>query len=232
MLNYNLKIISGWIITQLVTPWLRRVNTTRSWVNNSGKVTSQNNNESKKDNRWSKSITYINTQYVHEIEKEQRVDGSWQVVLVAVYLLLMNIINKHTVRCKPNLQKQPRVTCLRCTLMGCESSYQVKILSKQISNIRRYSIITSRKSLTITKLQFSLNPWFFTGFSDAEGSFSILIQINSQYATGWRIKPIFTIGLHKKDLDLLKNIQSYLGIGKIHIRLRRERFYTISGRFG
>lgn len=101
--------------------------------------------------------------------------------------------------------------------MGFERNYQVKILSKQISNIRRYTSITTHKPLTITKLQSSLNPWFLTGFSDAEGSFSILIQTNSKYATGWRIKPVFTIGLHKKDLDLLKNLQSYLGIGKIHI---------------
>nr|4YIS_A Chain A, Meganuclease I-CpaMI [Cryphonectria parasitica]4YIS_B Chain B, Meganuclease I-CpaMI [Cryphonectria parasitica] len=63
----------------------------------------------------------------------------------------------------------------------------------------------------------SFNPWFLTGFSDAECSFSILIQANSKYSTGWRIKPVFAIGLHKKDNELLKRIQSYLGVGKIHI---------------
>jgi dissimilatory sulfite reductase (desulfoviridin) alpha/beta subunit len=52
---------------------------------------------------------------------------------------------------------------------------------------------------------------------NAECSFSILIQANSKYATGWRIKPIFAIGLHKKDIEILKTIQSYLGVGKIHI---------------
>jgi hypothetical protein len=62
-----------------------------------------------------------------------------------------------------------------------------------------------------------VNPWFVTGFSDAESSFSILIQANSKYTTGWRIKPIFAIGLHKKDLELLENLQFYLGVGKIHI---------------
>nr|YP_010893094.1 hypothetical protein Q6C72_mgp01 [Paraisaria heteropoda]WJR82532.1 hypothetical protein [Paraisaria heteropoda] len=131
--------------------------------------------------------------------KEQRVDGSWYI--------------------KNNLM------CLRCTLINFERNSQVKILSMQISNIRKYTSITTHKPLTITKLQSSLNPWFLTGFSfffyihkkTAEGSFSILIQTNNKYATGWRIKPIFTIGLHKKDLDLLNKIQSYLGIGKIHI---------------
>lgn len=61
-----------------------------------------------------------------------------------------------------------------------------------------------------------MNPWFFTGFADAEGSFSVLIQKNLKYKTSWRIKIIFSIGLHKKDLALLKAIQSTLGVGKIH----------------
>lgn len=60
-------------------------------------------------------------------------------------------------------------------------------------------------------------PWFFTGFADAEGSFSILIQANSQYTTGWRIKPLFTIGVNQRDIAILKDIQSYLGVGKINV---------------
>lgn len=60
------------------------------------------------------------------------------------------------------------------------------------------------------------NPWFVTGFSDAEGSFSVLIQHNLTYRTSWRVKPLFCIGLHKKDLQLLEAIQSSLGVGKIH----------------
>ena len=61
----------------------------------------------------------------------------------------------------------------------------------------------------------SLNPWFLTGFSDAESSFSILIQPNLKYKTKWRVKAVFAIGLHKKDIYLLKIIQAYLGVGKI-----------------
>jgi hypothetical protein len=121
--------------------------------------------------------------------KEQRVDGSW---------------------CsKDNLMH------LRCTLMGFERNYQVKILSKQINKVRWYTSTTAHKpSITPNS---NLGPWFLTGFADAECSLSILIQANSKYATGWRIKPVFAIGLHKKDIELLKNIQSSLGVGKIHI---------------
>ena len=93
-------------------------------------------------------------------------------------------------------------------------NYRVKILSNQINKWRVYTSITARKP--IVSYQFSLDPWFLTGFSDAESSFSILIQANRKYKTKWRIKAIFAIGLHKKDIDLLEKIQAYWGVGKIH----------------
>ena len=129
---------------------------------------------------------------------------------------------------------------LRCVLMGLErdrwvyssihsswrlESNQVKIHSKRINKVRWYTSITSHKP-TVTS-QYIQNPWFITGFSDAESSFSILIQANSQHTTGWRIKPIFSIGLHKEDLELLKNIQSYLGVGKIHVHGKNSLQYRV-----
>jgi hypothetical protein len=97
--------------------------------------------------------------------------------------------------------------------MGFERNYQIKILSNQINKSRTYSSITTHEPLLH---QSSMNPWFLTGFTDAEGSFSILIQPNVNYKTNWRIKAIFSIGLHKKDTDLLEKIQSSWGVGKIH----------------
>lgn len=99
--------------------------------------------------------------------------------------------------------------------MGSERNYQIKNPSNLINKVKWYTSITTHKP-TITS-NYSLDPWFITGFADAECSFSILIQVNSKYSTGWRIKPIFAIGLHKKDIEILKSIQSSLGIGKIHI---------------
>ena len=91
---------------------------------------------------------------------------------------------------------------LRCTLMDFERNYQIKIPSNQINKLRTYTTIATRKP--IISRQSGLNPWFLTGFSDAESSFSILIQANDKYKIKWRIKAIFAIGLHKKDVDLLK----------------------------
>ena len=62
----------------------------------------------------------------------------------------------------------------------------------------------------------NLNPWFVTGFLDAEACFSIRVIKNKKMASGWRIQAEFSIGLHAKDLALLKQIQSFFnGIGAI-----------------
>lgn len=57
--------------------------------------------------------------------------------------------------------------------MGFERSYPIKILSKQINKATYSNQTTTPK----------LNPWFLTGFADAEGSFSILIQRNTKFNT-------------------------------------------------
>jgi hypothetical protein len=61
--------------------------------------------------------------FIFKSVKEQRVDGNWWI--------------------KP--------IHLRCTLMGCENSYQLKILSKQLNKNKR--IISSINSFP------KLNPW-------------------------------------------------------------------------
>ena len=103
-------------------------------------------------------------------------------------------------------------------------SHQVKFLSNQIDMCRKYNTIISRKPI----ISSSLNPWFLTGFSDAESSFSILIQPNVKYKTKWRVKAVFAIGLHKKDIYLLKIIQAYLGVGKI-TKHSKDSFQLVRG---
>ena len=58
---------------------------------------------------------------------------------------------------------------LRCTLMGFERSYQIRILSKVLhkKEIRFYSTSSGIEPKTC------LNPWFLTGFIDGEGCFII-----------------------------------------------------------
>lgn len=55
-----------------------------------------------------------------------------------------------------------------------------------------------------------------TGFTDAEGSFMILIRKNPELRSGWEIRPAFSISLHEKDLFVLEAIKVYFGgIGRI-----------------
>ena len=113
--------------------------------------------------------------YITKFVKEQRVYGNW-----------CRINNSH----------------LRCTLMGFERNYQVKILSNQLK--KQYST-------------FYLSPWFWSGLIDTEGSFSILVDKKITNKIGWRVQSKFQIGLHIRDLNLLLKLQQYLeNIGTIH----------------
>lgn len=96
---------------------------------------------------------------------------------------------------------------LRCTLMGFERNYQIKIPSKQL-NIN-YSTLSN------SSLNNKLNPWFLTGFADAEGCFSFAIKPDAKSKLKWRTSPLFVIKLHIKDLAILELIKNTLMVGKI-----------------
>lgn len=53
------------------------------------------------------------------------------------------------------------------------------------------------------------NPWFITGFSDAEGCFSVNINLNknNKLKLRWKVQAFFSITLHKKDLAILEKIK-------------------------
>jgi hypothetical protein len=126
--------------------------------------------------------------------KEQRVDGSW----------CINYKNLH----------------LRCTLMGFERNYPIKIPSKQLIN--KFSTLHSPNIKR-------LNPWFVTGITDAEGMFTVMIDKNSKRTLGWRIQAKYQIGLHRRDLNLLLQIQEFFGgIGSISL-IEQMAYYSISG---
>jgi hypothetical protein len=45
----------------------------------------------------------------------------------------------------------------------------------------------------------AIDPWFITGFTDAEGCFLLSIVKDKKYKNGWSVKFSFQMGLHKKD---------------------------------
>ena len=120
--------------------------------------------------------------------KEQRVYGNWRAVF------------------SPSL---------RCTLLGFERNLRIKIPSKQIIQSQLFSTLNTTTK-TITDNKFRVLPWFVTGFADAECCFMLTIRKAARQTLGWQIEANFVINLHKRDIELLKEIQSFFGgVGRI-----------------
>ena len=152
------------------------------WSNYSGKVKSYKMSENEMDNRGSKSVVVSTLD--NAIVKEKRVNGSWHGVVPSK---------------------------VRCTLIGFSLNYRVKILTKgsQITYKSHYG--RSYTSIVRQDLipNLIMNPWFATGFSDGESCFTLSVFRNKERKVGWRVSHCFQITIHKKDLVLLEQIQSY-----------------------
>ena len=109
---------------------------------------------------------------------------------------------------------------LRYTLTGFVRNYPIKILSNQVCLpfFRKFSSISSKPSVKNPDAEVkscTLHPWFITGFIDGEGSFMIKVRKRPQYRLGFTVEALFSIALHKKDIKILQEIQSYFGTGSI-----------------
>ena len=72
----------------------------------------------------------------------------------------------------------------------------------------------------------NLNPYFVTGFCDGEATFTVSVMKDRKSNTGWYVLTRFSICLHKKDLNLLKQLQSHFGgVGSIFIKETEEAVY-------
>ena len=72
-----------------------------------------------------------------------------------------------------------------------------------------------------------LDPMWITGFVDAEGCFSIIIEISEPLK--WKVRACFEINLHEKDAKILYKIQSFFGVGAIYnIPDRKKSVYRVS----
>nr|UYL26215.1 LAGLIDADG endonuclease [Cordyceps militaris] len=66
----------------------------------------------------------------------------------------------------------------------------------------------------------SLKPYWITGFADGESSFSIRTTVDNSRKINIRVLPIFSIELHKKDVEVLQKIKEFFGAGSIIFRTR------------
>lgn len=100
-------------------------------------------------------------------------------------------------------RRKPKEDCKDLVLWGTNS---ISISRKYSSKVEVQSKRNSNESL---------DPWFITGFSDGESCFSVIINNNNRYSTGYSLQLNFQILLHKKDRAILEQIQSKWGVGVI-----------------
>ena len=131
-----------------------------------------------------------------------------------------SLIGKSIIRGEVNLIKGSRTTHLLHNSLKAPLQRAYKVWGD-----------SNKVILYSTNLTSYINPLFITGFVDAEGSFILKITKSYKYKAGWKVEPVFSIGLHSKDLRILEQIQNYWGgtIGRIN-RTGDAVNFTVSGR--
>ena len=160
-----------------------------------------------------------------ESVKEQRVDGSSDSrILVSVRCTL--VADKSVFERKIHFHPYNRrvviglfnVTQKAAFIHSTRPTQKPQGSAEQVNNIS-----TSVKPMSIKKL----DPWFITGFVDAEGCFALGIFVSSNYKMGYRVQAIFKISLDNKDYDLLCQIKDYFGVGSITKHGNTTLQYTV-----
>lgn len=96
------------------------------------------------------------------------------------------------------------------------------------NKIRLYSSKTSKYPRYNLKNTYYLNPYYITGLVDAEGCFTTSIYKDCRMKTGWQVKPIFQLNLHKKEIKILEALQKTWGVGKIYKHGQDSFMYRVS----
>ena len=91
-------------------------------------------------------------------------------------------------------------------------------LDFKYEKVVRHTYLARTFSSTSLLGEDKINPWFLTGFSDAESTFSISILKNNELKAGWEIAPRFSIKLHSKDKGILEGIYSFFKVGYIETK--------------
>ena len=87
---------------------------------------------------------------------------------------------------------------------------------------RNYSTWCAIEPCSLENLK--LNPWFVTGFTDAEGCFYVTVTKDDDYKQGWVVKSFFEIGLKEKDYSILKQIKNLFRVGSINYNKKTKSF--------
>ena len=75
-----------------------------------------------------------------------------------------------------------------------------------------------------------MNPWYITGFTNADGCFSIHVEKSKASKYGYRLKPLFTLTQHEKSKETLHDIRNYFQCGKCLPQHKNCINYTVFGK--
>lgn len=107
--------------------------------------------------------------------------------------------------------------CLIYSPLFCESIklghklptliYVSKKLKREFSTSRCLASVANNRlaAEASLKAEDKLDPNWITGFVDAEGCFSVIIEVYDDFK--WKVRVSFEINLHEKDKDILYKIQ-------------------------
>ena len=162
-------------------------------------------------NRGSKSDSLISV-------KEQRVDGS------SVFKKYCKVYS----RCQENLIFIHYIKDVNTIVESIQKMYTKVFYSKSQRSLFSSEATSSKFSYASN----GLNPYYVTGFTFiffrrnfvytkllekrlGEGCFFVSVSSNPEYKIAYRVKAVFHIGLHIRDIALLEQIQLFFGVGKI-----------------
>ena len=162
-------------------------------------------------------------------------------VFSAIFILVIDVITYKKIffSCLTSLYEQSiyiyQICIIYCIWLNFPQLflYKFKDLSWywNLEGVPRYSYLNHplQSSVMPLKITTKLNPWFVTGFTDAEGSFILSISPSSRYKTRWSVTVCFQIVLHIKDIDILYQIKEFFcGVGSI-TKDKRRCNYIVNG---
>lgn len=93
---------------------------------------------------------------------------------------------------------------------------------------KHFPDITPVKRPEVQKLFNSVNPFWVTGFTEAEGNFHVFAAKSSTHKTGYQIKLDFSVVQHSRDKILMENLVNCFNCGTAYKEKNREivKFYA------
>ncbi len=107
----------------------------------------------------------------------------------------------------------------------------IKKQFKKVSEKKKVVIYVNKRNKTNLSHRdnlHKLDPNWVSGFVDAEGCFSIIIDLSSPLK--WKVRTSFEINLHEQDKEILYQIRDFFGRGAIYNRAdRRISVFRVTG---